>query len=123
MNFWAKLPTAGNEEIFHDLLKVPGLRIERIVSSGQASPPGFWYDQAWDEWVLVLQGEAVLQLEHAAEPIVLGVGDHCWLPAGCRHRVVSTAAGELTVWLAVHRDSTESANGHDPVAEPGSAAN
>ena len=44
----------------------PGLRIERIVSLGQASPPGFWYDQAEGEWVLVLAGAA--RLRFADEP-------------------------------------------------------
>jgi cupin 2 domain-containing protein len=28
------------DEVFTDLLRRPGLRIERIVSTGQASPPG-----------------------------------------------------------------------------------
>ncbi len=103
MNLWASLPVASAGEVFDDLLAVPGLRIERIVSHGQASPPGFWYDQPWDEWVMVLQGEAELRLQHQPEPVRLGVGDHCWLPAGCRHRVERTATDGATVWLAVHR--------------------
>jgi hypothetical protein len=39
------------------------MKIERIISQGQASPPGFWYDQAWNEWVIVLKGSATLQFE------------------------------------------------------------
>ena len=44
-NLWAALPPPGGEEQVQILLSQPGIRIERIVSHGQASPPGFWYDQ------------------------------------------------------------------------------
>lgn len=103
-NVFHDLPQAAQGEVLQDLLAVPGLRIERIVSHGQASPEGFWYDQDWDEWVLVLQGLAVLELEGRTEPLVLSVGDYCWLPAHCRHRVAATAPQEPTIWLAVHRE-------------------
>jgi len=101
-NLFEALPAQSSDESFQDLLKVPGLRIERIVSHGHASPPGFWYEQDWDEWVLVLRGRAQLQIERQDALVTLQPGDHCWLPAGCRHRVVSTAPGEPTLWLAVH---------------------
>lgn len=42
------------EECFDTLLATPGVRIERIVSNGQASPPEFWYDQEDVEWVALL---------------------------------------------------------------------
>lgn len=104
MNFFDALPKPdGPEEVFHDLLAVPGLRIERIVSQGHVSPADFWYEQDWDEWVMVLQGEAHLEIEHQQELIRLTKGDHAWLPAGCRHRVVYTSALPPTIWLAVHR--------------------
>jgi len=106
-NLFENLPLSAEHECFDNLLAVPGLRIERIVSHGQASPPGFWYEQDWDEWVMVLQGGAVLQIEGKEGLLTLQKGDHCWLPAGCRHRVVSTDKEETTVWLAVHRDKTE----------------
>ncbi|WP_372685310.1 cupin domain-containing protein [Castellaniella sp.] len=102
VNFFADWPADTASESFQDLLCVPGLRIERIVSHGQASPPGFWYDQDWDEWVLVLRGEAVLRLEGEAAPRTLAPGDHCWLPRACRHRVERTAPDGPTIWLAVH---------------------
>ena len=45
-NLLAELPVVPEAaERLEILLAQPGLRIERIVSSGQASPPGFWYDQ------------------------------------------------------------------------------
>ncbi|MFA7668284.1 MAG: cupin domain-containing protein [Burkholderiaceae bacterium] len=108
-NLFGSLPAAGEaEEVFNDLLAVPGLRIERIVSHGQCSPPGFWYDQGWDEWVLVLQGEAGLQIHGREAVLALKPGDHAWLPAGLRHRVAYTSTLETTVWLAVHRGESVS---------------
>lgn len=102
-NLFAALPVDTSREAFDDLLDVPGLRIERIVSHGQASPPGFWYEQDEDEWVIVLRGAATLQIEGHDAAVVLAPGDHCWIPAGLRHRVDSTAPAGPTVWLAVHR--------------------
>lgn len=101
-NLFADLPAALPEEAFCEILTRPDLRIERIVSTGHASPPGFWYDQPWDEWVLVLAGAARLRLADEAADRVLAPGDHLLLPAGTRHRVTWTSPGEPTVWLAVH---------------------
>jgi cupin 2 domain-containing protein len=100
-NIFAGLPAASAEEQLTDLLTRPGLRIERIVSTGQASPTGFWYDQAHDEWVILLRGAAGLAIEGEAERR-LAPGDYVYLPAHTRHRVTRTDAAEPTVWLAVH---------------------
>lgn len=102
-NLFADLPSDTSRESFDNLLEVPGLRIERIVSHGQASPPGFWYEQDADEWVLVVQGSASLQIDGQEELVQLQPGDHYWLPAGLRHRVASTDPAVPTIWLAVHR--------------------
>ncbi|KQT60872.1 cupin [Methylobacterium sp. Leaf456] len=100
-NLFAGLPPEGaTEEAFATLLAAPGARIERIVSRGQASPPGFWYDQAEDEWVAVLAGNATLRFEDAPEPLHLKAGDHVLIAAPRRHRVEATA--DPTIWLAVH---------------------
>lgn len=90
-------PEAG--ERFEDLLVRPGVRIERIVSSGQSTPPGEWMDQAWDEWVLLIAGGAGLTLEGQA-PMTLSPGRWLLIPAHRRHRVDWTETP--TVWLAVH---------------------
>lgn len=102
-NLFTALPALDPQasEQFDDLLQRPGLRIERIVSSGQASPPGFWYDQDESEWVVLLSGSAGLRLEHEDETRVLRPGDHLDIPPHCRHRVEWTEAGVATVWLAV----------------------
>ena len=91
-----------SEETFEPLLEHPGLRLERIVSFGQATPPGEWYDQERDEWVILFKGKAGLLFEGESEVRVLKPGDYLLIPGHCRHRVEWTAAGEPTVWLALH---------------------
>lgn len=94
-------PDARSEQ-FHEILARPGVRIERIVSTGQSSPPGFWYDQRQGEWVLLLQGHAALRFEDEDAARELRPGDHAWIEAHRRHRVEQTSADPPAVWLAVH---------------------
>ena len=56
MNLLSSLPDARTAEQTETLLTRPGMRVGRIVSLGQTSPPGFWYNQPQGEWVLVLAG-------------------------------------------------------------------
>lgn len=84
------------------LLRRPGVRVERIVSRGHRSPEGFWYDQDESEWVLVVEGAAVLRFEGRAEPLRMGAGDHVDIPAHVRHRVEWTDPDRDTVWIAVY---------------------
>ena len=90
------------DEIFEGLVERPGLHIERIVSTGQSTPEGEWYDQAQDEFVLLVVGAARLRIEGEPEDRVLEEGDWVFLPAHCRHRVTWTREDPPTVWLAVH---------------------
>ena len=101
-NILADLPTKLPDERFDELLCGGGFRLERIVSTGQATPAGQWYDQDHAEWVLVLRGSAELQFEGEAEAVQLGPGDYVLIPAHCRHRVQWTDPCDPTVWLAVH---------------------
>ena len=101
-NLFNDIPSTLKEELFQTLAESGGARIERIVSEGHATPKGEWYDQKWDEWVLLVSGAATLQFDGDAGPLVLRPGDHVMIPAGCRHRVERTDSGEKTVWLAVH---------------------
>lgn len=105
-NLYHGLPQQAAQEQFDPLLERPGLRLERIVSSGQATPAGQWYDQAEDEWVVLLQGEAGLRIEGEAECRRLRPGDWLLLPAHCRHRVEWTAAEGASVWLALHLEAS-----------------
>lgn len=101
-NLLANLPASLPEERFDTLLARPGVRIERIVSTGHASPPDFWYDQPQDEWVCVIAGSASLSIEGEPAARILQRGDWIEIPAHVRHRVEWTDANAPTVWLAVH---------------------
>lgn len=101
-NILANLPAARPCEIFETLVDSASVRIERIISNGQSTPEGEWFDQELDEWVLVLAGSAGLLFEDSQEPQRLEVGDYALIPAGCRHRVAWTDPAVKTVWLAVH---------------------
>jgi cupin 2 domain-containing protein len=101
-NLLADVPENLPDEQIFTLASSPGARIERIVSTGQASPPGFWYDQNAAEWVFLIAGSAGLLVEGERFPRVLGPGDFIEIPAHVRHRVEWTDAGKPTIWLAVH---------------------
>jgi cupin 2 domain-containing protein len=102
-NLKRDLPSPSRDhEVVDILLERPGLRIERIVSMGQATPEGQWYDQETDEWVMVVEGNARLRIEGEAEDRELGEGDFVFLPAHCRHRVAWTKQERPTVWLAIY---------------------
>ena len=101
MNLLRDLPDAGATEITEALVSGPGLRIERIVSFGQASPEGFWYDQDEAEWVVLLAGAARLCFENETQARALGPGDWVEIAAHRRHRVEWTDPDQPTVWLAV----------------------
>ncbi|NVO00978.1 MAG: cupin domain-containing protein [Geobacteraceae bacterium] len=100
-NIFATLPDSS-DEIFETLLAKSGLKIERIISTGQATPPGEWYDQKMDEWVLLLSGSARLLIDGEPAPRSLLPGDYLHLPAHCRHRVEQTDQQVKTIWLALH---------------------
>jgi cupin 2 domain-containing protein len=90
------------DELVDILLERPGMRIERIVSTGQATPEGEWYDQESDEFVLLMAGAARLRIEGEHEDRELEEGDWLLLPAHCRHRVTWTRADPPTIWFAIH---------------------
>jgi cupin 2 domain-containing protein len=94
--------TQGADERFDTLIEQGGVTIERIVSTGQASAPGFWYDSPRDEWVVLLTGAATLEFEGDPQLHVMQPGDHVLIEAHCRHRVAWTQETEPSVWLAVH---------------------
>lgn len=103
--FTKNLPDASQAEVIEPLSAFPGrnVTIERIVSEGQTTPAGEWYDQAWDEWVMVTKGAARIIFENPDAEEELAENDWILIPAHCRHRVSFTAPG--TVWLAVHGDT------------------
>ena len=96
------IPADLPEELFTTILQANNLRIERIVSQGQASPPGFWYDQEENELVIVLDGSAAVQFEGDVEPVELRRASYLNIPAHARHRVAWTDPNQKTIWLAIH---------------------
>lgn len=101
-NLIAGLPAQADAELVTTVLSTPHVRIERIVSFGQASPGDFWYDQDEAEWVLLVSGSAQLRFADEATARTLAPGDFVHIPAHARHRVEATLAHAPTVWLAVH---------------------
>jgi cupin 2 domain-containing protein len=101
-NILAGIPAHLPEEVCTTILQADALRIERIVSQGQVSPPGFWYDQEESELVIVLEGSAAVQFEDNADPMELRRGSYLNIPAHARHRVAWTDPNQETVWLAIH---------------------
>jgi len=95
------IPAALPDELMETLRGGREFRIERIVSRGHASPPGFWYDQDEGEWVILLSGAARILFEGEAEPVRMGPGDYLDIPAHCRHRLDWTDPDRDCVWLAV----------------------
>jgi cupin 2 domain-containing protein len=100
-NLFSNIPQHLPQEIVEILAGSGSVRIERIVSHGQCSPPDFWYDQDQHEWVILLKGAASLRIAGEDEPLALAAGDYLNIPAHVKHRVESTSATEDTVWLAV----------------------
>lgn len=102
-NLLARLPAAKRAEAFTDLLSRPGVRVERIVSRGQATPEDAPMVQDQDEWVVLLEGAAGLRIADSTE-VMLGPGDHVWIARGQKHWVTWTAKDRPSVWLAIHLD-------------------
>lgn len=97
-NLFETAPPPSTGERFDTLVRCRNVTIERISSSDQPDPVR--YDQSQDEWVLLLQGQA--RLEVGTEAVTLGPGDHLFLPAHTPHRVLTTSANPPCLWVAVH---------------------
>lgn len=101
-NIFENVPDQCGGEIFETLLEHCNVTVERIVSRGQASPEGYWYDQDWDEWVVLLQGSTAVLFEGEETFSVLKPGDYLWIPAHKKHRVEWTDSHDKTIWLTIH---------------------
>ena len=101
MNLFSLPAELPDEEVFEPLTDDNGILIERIISKGQVSPDGFWYDQERDEWVVLLQGRAEIRYLDDRR-VLLKPGDWLLIPAREKHRVESTSQDPPCIWLAVH---------------------
>ena len=98
-NLLVPIPAGFQDEFIETLAAASGVRIERIVSHGHASPEGFWYDQEQHEFVVLIKGAA--RLRFVDETVEMEPGDWINIPAHRRHRVEWTTPDEPTIWLAV----------------------
>jgi len=100
-NILSQIPKNLQEEVFEDIINTKNLKIERIISKGHTTPKSQWYDQENSEWVIVLQGEAILSFEDK-EDVNLKSGDYINIPAHTKHKVSWTKPDVETIWLAIH---------------------
>jgi cupin 2 domain-containing protein len=100
-NLFELPPSLPNQEVFEPLLQRHDCLIERIISTGQATPAGEWYDQDQDEWVVLLQGQAELAYTDGSR-VKLKAGDYLWILAHQKHRVEATSTTPPCIWLAIH---------------------
>jgi cupin 2 domain-containing protein len=100
-NLFADLPSADAGEVFETLVEAAGVRVERIVTAGQTTPEGEWWDQDRREWVCLLAGRATIRFADG-EVSELCPGDWLDIPAHRRHRVEWSDPDQVNVWLAVH---------------------
>jgi len=101
-NIFKNIPEELKEELFETVLDGDGVRVERIVSEGQATPDGEWLEQEEGEWVILLFGSAELFFQDGAKREEMGPGDHIFIDSGRKHRIEWTDPSQKTVWLAVH---------------------
>lgn len=100
-NIFDLIPATLKDELFEELISKNGIKIERIVSHGHVTPEFEWYDQRSSEWVILLQGEAIISFLNE-DDVRLKAGDYINIPAHKKHRVSWTKPDEDTLWLAVH---------------------
>ena len=100
-NLLADIPAQLDSELSERLVSKGAVTIERILSRGQSSPDSGWYDQNEDEWVAVIEGDAILTFADGRD-YHLHAGDHLLIPAHSQHRVSWTPSDRTTIWLAIH---------------------
>lgn len=91
----------GDSEIYERLAEGKSVVVERIISTGQVTPDGKWFDQKQDEWVVLMQGEATIAYSNGPSAH-LKAGDYVFIPAHVKHRVEYTSADPPCIWLAIH---------------------
>ncbi|CAK2837405.1 cupin 2 domain-containing protein [Vibrio crassostreae] len=99
-NIYADIPSSLPNEMFNALISNDNVRIERILSHGHSSPEEGWYDQDEHEWVMVIEGQGVIEFEDG-RIVTLSKGDYINIAAREKHKVIGTVENVVTIWLAV----------------------
>mgnify|MGYP001810020063 CR=1 FL=1 len=94
-NLYGREEPVENSELFSTLFQNDSLKIESIRS--WLKSPGEMYNQEKDEWVMLLEGSAELEINRRT--FSLTRGDYCFIPKHTPHRVLSTSKNAL--WLGV----------------------
>ena len=72
--------------------------VERIISKAHCTPNGEWLEQELNEWVILIQGEAMLKFKDE-EDLKLQKGDYVFIPKGKLHKVDYTSEEPVCIWL------------------------
>ncbi|MGB5919875.1 cupin [Arcobacter sp.] len=99
-NIFDKVNVDKNNEEYITLLREKSVRVERIVSNGQKSEDNFWYEQDENEFILLLEGDAIIEFEENRE-VKLIKGDFLDIKAREKHRIKYTSISQPTIWLAI----------------------
>ncbi|MFZ4398615.1 MAG: cupin domain-containing protein [Bacteroidales bacterium] len=91
----------SDKELIDILFKNENIIIERIISFGNPSPDGFWYNQPNNEWVILLTGEAEIEYKNG-DKIYLKAGDYLLIPSNQEHRVSYTSKSPNCTWLCFY---------------------
>lgn len=100
-NIFSNIPNQIPNEIFEKIISTENFFVERIISDGHKSPEIFWYDQDKNEFVIILQGNAIIKYDNG-KIFELQTGDYLIIPAHQKHRVEKTSSKNKTIWLAIH---------------------
>ena len=98
-NIYENIPKKADTEFFETLFTNKNITIERIVSHGHTSPEDGWYDQERNEWIVLLEGEAILSFQNRAD-LHLKKGDYYFIASHEKHKVSWTKPDCDTIWLA-----------------------
>ena len=89
-----KVPSSGED--FSTLFENRNTKIVRIVSSDILEE--IEYCQEEDEFVILLEGKATLEIE--GKKTTLNRGESLFIPAKTKHKVLTTQKG--TLWIAIY---------------------
>lgn len=102
-NIFDNIPVDKKNEKFFEILQSKNVKIEKIVSNGQKSDKNFWYKQEKNEFVMLIEGHAILEIKKNEDikEIELNKGDYINIESYLEHRVKYTDESNPTIWLAV----------------------